>query len=100
MVRDALTVDTRVVRLALMNGSRTSDGIGNTFVPDTLNIEYRDGALSFVSLVGPKLRADGNPYLTETAGRRVFMQAGTVQSKLSDDTPEWVRELVTRYEPQ
>lgn len=90
-----LTVVARTVLLRLGNCSRMADGIGYTFLPEELEIEWRNGDLMEAVLTGTRLRADGNPFVAAPVSYRSFMGHG---GKLAPDTPHWVSDLVNEYQ--
>jgi hypothetical protein len=74
-----------------------SDRGGGLIRPRSLHIEYINGRLWTCYAEGPKVRADGHPYLDGSKGLRIFMHRRT--HELDESAPEWVRELVSAHMP-
>lgn len=91
----AITMQARTIVLTLGNCSRMADGIGYTFLPEELEIEWRNGRLMDAVLTGPRLRADGNPFVAKQISSRSFVPHYV--GKLAPDTPEWVSKLIDEY---
>lgn len=82
----------RTVVLTLGNCARTSDGIGGMFLPDELEIEWRNDVLVDAILSGRRLRSDGNPFLHEKSAWVSFV------GDHAPDMPEWVAELISKFQ--
>lgn len=67
---------------------------GGRFRPDQLRLSYENGVLTMAVLSGPKIRADKREYLDGQRGSRIFTVSGE-----NTNTPEWVNELASRYQP-
>lgn len=74
-----------------------SDRGGGLIRPTSLRIEYINGKLWTCYSEGPKVRADGHPYLDGSKGLRVFMHRRS--NALAESAPDWVRELVSANTP-
>lgn len=96
VVLSAATVDMRVVNLSLGNTSRMGDDQGGVFLPDKLNLEWRNDVLTKVKLSGRALRTDGNPWITEARRARIYL-AEPHWPTLEADTPDWVLRLIKEH---
>lgn len=90
-------VDKRHVRIALGNCARMGDGMGGLFLPDTLQIVWRDRVVMFVHVSGKRLRMDGYHWIDARRCGRQYAQAPGV---LDPVTPDWVHDLISRYQPE
>lgn len=101
IVTSASVSDRRTVIIDVTNCSREVDPMtGHVFVPDRLTLGWHDGVLVGCALTGRQARADGMSWLDGRRTGRAFVNRMLAPPQpLADDTPEWVRELVTLYRP-
>lgn len=84
------------VGLTIENCPRSASTMGRVFLPDHVQLKWRDGKLTVCGAFGRELRADGGVWLD---GRRTGRSFLTPAHELQKDTPDWVLELVRQYEP-
>lgn len=90
-------VDRRHIRLALGNCPRMGDGVGGLFLPDTLQIVWRNRVVMHAHLSGRRLRLDGHHWIDARRSGRQYVQA---PGRLAPETPDWVHELLSQYRPE
>lgn len=89
-------VDRRHVRVAVGNCVRMGNGTGGLFLPDTLQLAWRNGQVMNVLLSGRELRTDGYQWVD---GRRSTRQYVTGAGQMDPETPDWVLQLISAHAP-
>lgn len=96
IVREAEITTSRFVMLDLSNCPRDGDSMGKMYLPDSLQLKWRNDQLVVCAAYGRVLRADGLEWLDGRRSGRSYLTPGN-KPVFVDDIPDWVRALAERY---
>lgn len=96
IVRGVEVSSSRFVMLDLGNCPRTGDAMGRLFMPDKLQLKWRDDQLCVCSAYGRELRSDGLEWLDGRRSGRSFLTPGA-NPVFVDETPDWVLYLAEQH---
>lgn len=96
-VTEAYDLTTRTVKLTVENATEPMPcGTPNQprrFLPESVELEWRNGVLEYVRINGPRVLKDGSRSITRD-GITVWADGPNVRD---DQLPDWVREEIARY---
>lgn len=72
---------------------------GQTFRPTSLVIRWEGETITRCSITGPQMTRRGDAYLTGSRKGVSYMRPDVGPGITDPDTPEWVLEVIRRYQP-